>query len=115
GLLTLLTACSFHQTPMPVQAVGPAPHLESAGVSQGYLVVYSAWAVDATVDRHSTYVVSSDDGKINQKIQNQRDRFDAGPTPIALPPGAYKVNARSAHSGRVMIPVIINPGQSTYV
>src|ERR1700741_78771 len=99
-LVPFLSACSFHQTPTAIQPVGPAPHEESAAsTSQGYLVVYSAWAVDATINRHSTYTRISDDGKINQRIQNQRDRFDAGPVALALPPGAYKVNARSAHSG----------------
>jgi len=69
----------------------------------------------APVDHHSRYTVTSDDGKINRVIINHADRFDEGPIRVPLGAGSYKVSALSAHSGRVLVPVIIAPQQTTYV
>jgi len=104
---------------MAVQAVGPAPHDEANSAQNGYLVVYSAWGLvnenKAPVDHHSRYTLTSDDGKIDRVIINHIDRFDEGPLHVPLAPGSYKVSALSAHSGRVIVPVIIAPQQTTYV
>jgi hypothetical protein len=43
------------------------------------------------------------------------DRFDEGPIRLPLPPGSYHVTARSAHSGKVIIPVVIKERQTTFV
>jgi hypothetical protein len=105
--------------PMAIQPVGPAPQEEVKNSADGYLVVYSAWGLvnenKAPVDHHSRYTIMSDDGKMNRVIINHVDRFDEGPIRVALTAGSYKVSALSAHSGRVIVPVIIAPQQTTYV
>ena len=117
--LALLSACANPGTPVAVQAVGPAPREEAASSHEGYLVVYSAWGIvnenKAPVDHHSRYTIMSDDDKINRVIINHIDRFDEGPIRVSLSAGSYKVSALSAHSGRVIVPVIIAPQQTTYV
>jgi hypothetical protein len=119
GAIALLPACASHPVPMAVQTVGPAPHEETSASRDGYLVVYSAWGLvnenKAPVDHHSRYTITSDDGKINRVIINHIDRFDEGPIRVPLATGTYKVSALSAHSGRVIIPVIIEEKQTTYV
>jgi hypothetical protein len=110
-----LPACSTHQTPITLQPIGPAPQEGFTSNSQGWLMVYSDWAADATHNRHSSYKVVSEDGKVSQQIRNSADMFDSGPTRVALPAGTYQVTARAAHSGRVTVPVQIGVGRTTYV
>jgi hypothetical protein len=52
---------------------------------------------------------------MSKVIINHADRFDEGPIRLALPPGSYHVSARSAHFGRVNVPVIIKERQTTLV
>ncbi|MDB6122805.1 MAG: hypothetical protein JWQ71_1798 [Pedosphaera sp.] len=117
--LALLSACSFHQVPMAVLPVGPAPREEIKSSNEGFLMVYSAWSLfndyPSSTDHHSRYTITSDDGKLNKEVQNHIDRFDEGPIRLPLTPGSYKVSARSAHSGRVVVPVIIKERQTTVV
>ena len=84
----------------------------------GFLVVYSAWSnfVDqGSTGHHSRYTITSDDGKISRVVINHADRFDEGPLRLALAPGSYHVSARSAHFGRVSVPVLIQQRQTTNV
>ena len=119
GVTAFLPACALHPAPVAVQAVGPAPREEANNAQDGYLVVYSAWGLvnenKAPVDHHSRYTIRSDDGRMNRVIINHVDRFDEGPIRLPLTAGTYKVSALSAHSGRVIVPVIIEPQQTTYV
>jgi hypothetical protein len=122
GALTLLSACASNTPPVTLQPVGPAPRMEEVNTStEGYLVVYSAWALydefdnKVLVDHHGKYSLTSDDGKVNKQIVNHLDRFDEGPIRVTLPPGSYKINARSAHSGRVIVPVVVQSRHTTYV
>ena len=119
GATALLPACASHPAPVAVQAVGPAPREEANNTEDGYLMVYSAWGLvnenKAPVDHHSRYTIMSDDGKMNRVVLNHVDRFDEGPIRLPLKAGTYKVSALSAHSGRVIVPVIIEPQQTTYV
>jgi hypothetical protein len=119
GATALLPACAFHPAPVAVLPVGPAPREEASNTQDGYLLVYSAWGLvnenKAPVDHHSRYTIMSDDGKMNRVIINHIDRFDEGPIRLPLKAGTYKVSALSAHSGRVIVPVIIEPKQTTYV
>lgn len=119
GAAAMMPGCASNPTPVAVQAVGPAPREEANSSQDGYLVVYSAWGLvnedKAPVDHHSRYTITSDDGKINRVIINHVDRFDEGPIRVSLAAGSYKVSALSAHSGRVIVPVIVAPQQTTYV
>jgi hypothetical protein len=119
GALALAAGCASEPTPVAMEAVGPAPREETGTSQAGYLVVYSAWGLvnenKAPVNHHSRYTITSDDGKVDRVIINHIDRFDEGPIRVALSAGSYKVSALSAHSGRVIVPVIIAPQQTTYV
>jgi hypothetical protein len=118
GFLILLSACSFHPTPAVVEPVGPAPRVNPRVAHEGYLVVYSAWSsfVDqGFVGHHSRYTLSPDNGTPSREILNYVDRFDEGPIHLPLAPGSYHVTARSAHSGKVVVPVVIKERQTTFV
>ena len=118
ALLALMPACSFHSPPTVLQTVGPAPAQASASEPGGFLVVYTAWSnfVDqGSTAHHSRYIVTSEDGRLRREVINHVDRFDEGPIRLPLTPGAYRVSARSAHFGRVTVPVVIQPRQTTSV
>ena len=117
-ILFLLPACSFHPKQAVLQPVGPPPQLNAHSENTGYLVVYSAWShfVDpGSTGHHSRYTLSADGGSLSKVIINHADRFDEGPLRVPLAPGQYHVSARSAHFGRVSVPVIIQARQTTYV
>lgn len=117
-LSLLLPGCSLHQPQAVVPPVGPAPASPTSHDSDGYLVVYSAWSnfVDqGSTAHHSRYTITADNRAMPRQIVNHADRFDEGPIHLPLPPGSYHVKARSAHFGRVTVPVIIRPRQTTFV
>jgi hypothetical protein len=118
AFLVLMPACSFHSQPAVLPAVGPAPARALAPEADGFLVVYSAWSnfVDqGSTGHHSRYIVTSEDGRTRREVINHIDRFDEGPIRLPLTPGGYRVSARSAHFGRVTVPVVIQPRQTTSV
>jgi hypothetical protein len=117
-VLILIPACAVHNQQAIVQPVGPAPQTRADAETAGYLVVYSAWSnfVDqGSTGHHSRYTISSEDGKLLREVINHVDRFDEGPIQLPLAPGSYQIRARSAHYGRVTIPIIIQPRQTTFV
>ena len=118
ALSLCLTACSFPPNQALLSPVGPAPAGPVNHDSDGYLVVYSAWSnfVDqGSTPHHSRYILTADGRTLSQEIINHVDRFDEGPLRVPLTPGSYHVKARSAHFGRVTVPVIIKPHQTTFV
>jgi hypothetical protein len=117
-LMIWLPACSTHPKQAVLQPVGPAPSMSANPDQQGYLLVYSAWSnfVDqGSTGHHSRYIITSDDGKFLKEVINHVDRFDEGPIRLPLPAGSYRVSARSAHFGRVNVPVIVKERQTTFV
>jgi hypothetical protein len=52
---------------------------------------------------------------LSKEVINYADRFDEGPIRLPLSAGSYHVTARSAHSGRVVVPVVIKARQTTFV
>jgi len=118
ALSLCLTACSVHQNQAVLSPVGPAPSGPVSHDSDGYLIVYSAWSnfVDqGSTAHHSRYLLTADDRATSREVINHVDRFDEGPLRLPLPPGSYHVKARSAHFGRVTVPVVIKPRQTTFV
>ena len=115
-----LTGCA---EPKPRVAYGPVgPSFRSAsGSGPGRLIVYSAWdrfdTLDAEHRRHTPYTVSSsssDSGPPSLvKVRNQQGSFGEDPDVVTLPAGQYSVLARATNVGRVQVPVIIQPGQTT--
>ena len=118
GILLIATSCSTPPKQAIVEPIGPVPQVSGATDNSGYLVVYSAWSnfVDqGSTGHHSRYTITADNGSISREIINHIDRFDEGPIQLPLTPGSYHVKARSAHFGRVNVPVVIQPHQTTVV
>lgn len=118
GILIAGSGCSSPKQPAIAERIGPAPAVSIPHQDAGYLAVYSAWSnfVDqGSTGHHSRYIVSADDGRSTREIINHVDRFDEGPIQLPLAPGAYHVRARSAHFGRVNIPIVIEPHRTTLV
>jgi hypothetical protein len=118
ALLLFGFGCSSPQQAPISERVGPEPQVGSSHDDVGYLVVYSAWSnfVDpGSSGHHSRYIVAADNGASPREIINHVDRFDEGPIQLPLTPGAYHVRARSAHFGRVNVPVVVEPHRTTVV
>ena len=118
ALLLMANGCSTPPAAAIVDRVGPAPQTSSSPDHSGYLVVYSAWSnfVDpGSTAHHSRFIVKADDGSVSREVINHADRFDEGPIQLPLAPGPYHVSARSAHFGRVNVPVVIEPWRTTIV
>jgi hypothetical protein len=115
GLVAALSACAIQRGPLALPTIGPAPVETSAGKGLGNLVVFTAWVVDRSFDRHTGYILISDDGKLDKPIRNQADAFDQRPAVVVLPPGKYQVIAPSENYGRIKVPVLIEEGRTTFI
>ena len=86
---------------------------------QGYLKVYTA--TDEVDDggvlyyAHSSYTIYTTDRKVFKNVENHISRSDEIPELVALPAGAYMIEARSERDGYVRVPVVIKAGQRTIV
>jgi hypothetical protein len=86
---------------------------------QGYLKVYTA--ADEFDDggvpyyAHSSYTIYTTDGKVFKNVENHISRSDEIPEVVALPAGAYMIEARSERDGYVRVPVVIKAGRRTIV
>jgi hypothetical protein len=99
-------------------AIAHAGELEhSAGLSQGYLMVYSATDEfndgGAPYYAHSSYSIYTMDGKLFKRVENHISRSDEIPQIVALPVGYYMVEARSENEGCVRRRVVMKAGQQT--
>ena len=97
--------------------IRPSRSHDRAESRPGYLKVYSA--TDEFDDggvpfyAHSSYTIYTTDGKLVRNVANHISRSDEIPELVALPPGSYTVEARSANHGYVRLRVIIEAGQRT--
>lgn len=117
--LPLLVPSCATQT-LPLAEVGPPPPVAHSTVGQGYLVVYSA-TQDIHLDRgipyrpHTGYLVLRPNGKTVRWIPNRVGPMDLKPSLVDLPAGRYQVRAEAEDYGRVLVPVVIEPGRTTEV
>ena len=86
---------------------------------QGYLKVYTA--TDEVDDggvlyyAHTSYTIYTTDRKVFKNVENHISRSDEIPELVALPAGAYIIEARSERDGYVRVPVVVKAGQRTIV
>ena len=103
--------------PLSIGAVRPGTLDHRTESAQGYLKVYSATDEfndgDLAYYAHSSYTIYATDGKVFKNIDNHISRSDEIPEVVALPAGAYIVEARSEKDGYVRVPVVIKAGQLT--
>jgi hypothetical protein len=115
--LASLSACV---TPPVVltHEVGPQPAFNSAA-SNGHLVVYSATYAPVLEQSeypvHTDYTVATLDDRPIQHVGNGTGPFDSYPAKVSLPAGEYHVRAQYEGGGFVVIPVVIEPYETTVV
>jgi len=134
-----LAGCASTPKLAVVEPVGPAPTKGASGSGDGSLVIYSAripaerdlnqdeWLSEndfgTTTLRyepaHSPYTVYTKSGEYVEKVSNAFDETDATPSVVALPAGAYRVEAQALNCDGtrllVTLPVVIESGQTTVV
>jgi hypothetical protein len=137
GAVVWLAGCASAPRVVVVEPVGPAPTGSAQGQGDGSLVIYSARTmadVDVNVAEwrynndfgkndflyepaHTDYTIYAQGGEVLQRVRNARSTNDETPTEVALPPGAYKVEAQALNCDSipvtVLMTVVIKPGQTT--
>jgi len=118
-LLSLGSASAGGKDPLSPSPVRPGNLDYRIELPQGYLKVYTA--TDEFDDggvpyyAHSSYTIYTTDGKVFKNVENHISRSDEIPEVVALPAGAYMIEARSERDGYVRVPVVIRAGQRTIV
>src|SRR5437867_2723455 len=97
--------------------VGPPPLARASGESGAALVVFSAEDFGAPGDEpyhyYSGYLLFSGSGKKLKYVANRAGNRGQDPSRLSLPPGRYKIHARAAAFGYVMVPVVLEAGKTT--
>ena len=117
----LLAGCATGKSGIALDVVGPIPAQPAAvSLTNGTLVVYSAYEVNADFNsrdpyrpEYSDYRIFTSDGKLLQRVHNNSGTILQDPVPVELPAGKYRVIARANGYGYVTIPVIVDAQQST--
>jgi hypothetical protein len=132
-----LTGCASVSKVVVVEPVGPGLAAGGHGTGEGSLVIYSA-RTPADVDvnmaewrwnndfgkneflyepAHTDYTIYAKDGNVLRRVRNARNSNDDTPTVVALPAGAYQVEAEGVNCDsdrvKVIMTVVIEPGQTT--
>jgi len=114
---SLTTAQAGGKDPLFVGLVRSGTPDHSTGLSEGYLLVYSATDEfndgDLIFNAHSSYSIYTSDGKLFKNVENHMSRSDEIPELVTLPPRHYAVEARSERGGSVRVPVVIKTGWRT--
>ncbi len=114
--IPLLAGCS--STPIKLAPVGPPP--SATNVPSGWLKVFSATRTvpdgDSTYDYpHTGYRIYTESGKLLEYVPNHIDATDESATLLRIPAGRYNVLARSEPYNMVMVPIVIQAGETTEV
>jgi len=118
-LLSLGSASAGGKDPLSPSPVRPGNLDYRSELPQGYLKVYTA--TDEFDDggvpyyAHSSYTIYTTDRKVFKNVENHISRSDEIPEVVALPAGAYMIEARSERDGYVRVPVVIKAGWRTIV
>jgi hypothetical protein len=137
GAVVWLAGCASVPRVVVVEPVGPAPTGTAQGQGDGSLVIYSArtpavvdvnvaeWRYNSDFGKnsflyepaHTDYTIYAQNGEVFQHVRNARSMNDETPTVVALPVGAYKVEAKAVNCDsipvKVLMTVVIKPGQTT--
>ena len=118
GLIPLVASCASQ--PVRLTAVGPSPSGGgSTSVGDGRLQAFTETREYADDDvyyfPHSGYQIFTPDGKRFRYVWNHNTQQDEDPTLVTLPAGHYLLRADAEFCGRVLVPVVIKPDQTTRV
>lgn len=118
----LLTGCASGRRGLTVGAVGPVPaRLAAVDPSNGTLVVYTAYEVNADFNTRDPYRPEYSDyeiyaaGKLLRHVHNDSGTLLQDPALVELPAGKYRVVALANGYGKVTVPVIIWARRCTVV
>jgi len=115
----LSSGCAPVRPILVSRALGPEPFAIAGSSTNGTLVAYTAIdgfdTLDAEHEKHTSFEVFSESGKLLKSIRNQEGSFYQEPTPVMLPPGHYRISALAANLGLVSIPVVIEARKTTTV
>lgn len=114
-----LTGCAASPPLVLHDPIGPQrPHLTRRRMD-GDLVVFCAarvsWYAQAEYTAYTDYTIYTDDGKMLREVSNGGGSFNGYPARVALQPGTYRVKALAEGGGYVIVPVIIEAGETTVV
>jgi len=118
GILPLLASCVSE--PIALAPVGPGPVANGAASTwKGDLEVYTETEEFCEDEMswfpHTDYQIYTADGKRLKRVWNHQNHQDESPAVVTLPPGKYVVQAQAQFYGRVIVPVVIKPGETTRV
>jgi hypothetical protein len=116
----LCAGCASQRTLVLNESVGPKPESRATHPDQGELAVYSAFDTSMNVEdprtpRHSDYNLLSTDGKVLQHVSNHTITFSDEPATVALKPGTYRIEARAARRGNVVVTAVIKANRVTAI
>ncbi len=119
---TLWAGCASSPPGMVLQPVGPPPAPVAEVSTEGSLMVYTAYDVNAPGigdyehRRHYTdYKILTQDGKLLRTVHNDVGSVARQVARVDLPEGTYHVVAKANGFGTVTIPVVIAAHQLTVV
>jgi hypothetical protein len=117
--LAALTGCATRPPTIVHEPIRPQRLQLARRRSDGDLVVYSAprvsWYAQAEYPAYTDYTIYTSTDKVLREIDNSTGSFSGYPAKVALMPGEYHVKALAAGGGWVIVPVIIEAGESTVV
>ena len=117
GILLLSLGCATNYHTVLQEPVGPCSPAQTAGATNGHLVVHPSWDVGYRIDSDSVarlpYDVFSGDGKLVRHVSSVGPGFIWHPTTLTLPVGYYRVSSYVPSLGQTSVPVQINAGQTT--
>jgi hypothetical protein len=116
-----LPGCTTSKSGMTLDTVGPTPpEIAGANSSHGKLVVYSAYAANASFNsrdpyrpEYSDYKIYTADGKLLQRVRNDSGTILQDPVSVELPVGKYRIVARANGYGSITVPAVVGAGQIT--
>lgn len=118
-----LVGCASAGNKLALGTIGPVPgqnSIANSSATNGTLVVYSGYKVNADFNsrdpyrpEYSDYKIFAADGKFLQLVHNNSGTMLANVLPVALSAGRYFVVARANSYGIISVPVVIEAGRST--
>ncbi|MBI3878553.1 MAG: hypothetical protein HY301_00610 [Verrucomicrobia bacterium] len=113
----LLVSCASKR--LLLEPVGPSHSLNRATGGEGRLIVFTSRETytSGEVDyfHHSSFRITTPDGKPVRYVRNYSDVRDSNPEPVAIAAGLYTIVARSDSAGTVSIPVVVESLKTTEV
>lgn len=117
GILLLSLGCATNYHTVLQEPVGPCSPAQTAGATNGHLVVHPSWDVGYRIDSDYVarlpYDVFSADGKLVRHVSHVGPGFIWYPTTSTLPVGYYRVSSYVPSLGQTAVPVQISAGQTT--